>query len=138
MRAGASGLAQGVRRATTSFERESRRHREVLRAYDPGRQLARGWSLTRDASGTLVRSAAHLAPGDEISTRFVDGVVVSTVTAGPEAVKDDHGVRDGVVVGDHAARGPVASEPAETGRVAEVERNVAGARDARARTEVRT
>ncbi|MCU1494045.1 MAG: xseA [Acidimicrobiaceae bacterium] len=73
-------LAQAGRRATAAVEQSSHRHRQVLRAYDPGRQLERGWSLTRDASGRLVRSASQLAPGSEMTTRFVDGDVVSTVS----------------------------------------------------------
>ncbi len=54
---------------------------DVLRAYDPARILARGWSLTRDANGNLVRSGDQVAPGDALVTRLADATLTSTVTA---------------------------------------------------------
>ena len=54
--------------------------RAVLGAYDPSRQLARGWTLTYAADGRLVRSAADLAAGAVLVTTFVDGTAASTVT----------------------------------------------------------
>jgi len=62
----------------------------VLRAYDPRRQLDRGWTLTSDASGRLVRSTAALTVGARITTRFVDGEarsVVESTTPGKPAPK---------------------------------------------------
>jgi exodeoxyribonuclease VII large subunit len=53
--------------------------RRLVTAYDVERQLERGYSLTLDASGALVRSAAGLAPGTEIVTRFADGSAHSRV-----------------------------------------------------------
>jgi exonuclease VII large subunit len=55
--------------------------RRLLAAYDVDRQLERGYTLTLDASGRPVRSLAGLAAGDEISTRFADGVARSRVEA---------------------------------------------------------
>ena len=52
-----------------------------IRAVDPAVQLARGWSITRDAAGSVVRSAERLTTGDELTTLLVDGSVSSTVTA---------------------------------------------------------
>ncbi len=69
-----------VRRVTAGVEGESRRHREVLRAYDPRRQLERGWSLTRDASGRLLRSVEGLSSGEELRTIVSDGEIASTVS----------------------------------------------------------
>jgi len=68
--------------------------RRLLAAYDVHRQLERGYSLTLDARGRIVRSVAHLAPGDVLVTRLVDGtvrsavadVVPTTVTGPPGAV----------------------------------------------------
>jgi exodeoxyribonuclease VII large subunit len=54
--------------------------RRLLAAYDVGRQLERGYSLTLTPEGTLVRHAADLAPDEEIVTRLADGTVRSTVT----------------------------------------------------------
>lgn len=53
----------------------------VLEAYDPRRQLGRGWTLTHTIDGELVRSANHLTKGDRLITRFADGTAGSTVTA---------------------------------------------------------
>jgi exodeoxyribonuclease VII large subunit len=53
--------------------------RRLLTAYDVERQLERGYSLTLDAAGQLVRSAASLPPGSELVTRFPDGTARSRV-----------------------------------------------------------
>jgi len=50
-----------------------------VRAYDPARTLARGWSITRDADGRLVRSASDAPRGTILVTSLADGVVRSTV-----------------------------------------------------------
>ena len=54
--------------------------RAVLEAYDPKRQLARGWTLTHTPDGRLLRSAGELAEGDALVTTFADGSASSTVT----------------------------------------------------------
>ncbi len=53
--------------------------RRLLTAYDVDRQLERGYTLTLTASGELVRSAADLAVGSEVVTRFADGRARSRV-----------------------------------------------------------
>jgi exodeoxyribonuclease VII large subunit len=55
--------------------------RRLLAAYDVERQLERGYTLTLDADGSLVRSAADVAPDAVIVTRFADGRVQSRVEA---------------------------------------------------------
>ena len=50
-----------------------------LRLLGPDETLARGWSLTFDADGRLVRCAADARPGTPIVTRVADGEVRSTV-----------------------------------------------------------
>jgi exodeoxyribonuclease VII large subunit len=50
-----------------------------VRALDPARTLARGWSITRDEQGNLLRSAHAAAPGAKLVTTLADGVVGSTV-----------------------------------------------------------
>jgi len=50
-----------------------------LRALDPARILARGWSITRLADGTLVRSVTDTATGDTLVTHLAGGTVTSTV-----------------------------------------------------------
>ncbi|MEC8814781.1 MAG: exodeoxyribonuclease VII large subunit [Actinomycetota bacterium] len=52
-----------------------------LRALDPARIVARGWSITRRADGSLVRSVADVSAGDPLVTRVAGGTVTSTVDA---------------------------------------------------------
>jgi exodeoxyribonuclease VII large subunit len=70
-------------RSDLVLERQAQRlerSRLRLSAVDPGVQLARGWSITRDSDGRLVRSISDTAPGDELVTIVADGTVTSTVT----------------------------------------------------------
>jgi len=48
-------------------------------ALDPAVQLARGWSITRRADGTVVRSVADVHPDDTVSIAVADGHITSTV-----------------------------------------------------------
>lgn len=52
-----------------------------LSAVDPERTLARGWSITRTADGTVVRSSADVIVGDTLVTTLSEGTVTSTATA---------------------------------------------------------
>lgn len=65
--------------------------RRLLGAYDVERQLERGYTLTLDAGGRLVRTASALSPGETLVTRFADGTVRSTVdgAAGPNPRSDE-------------------------------------------------
>lgn len=51
-----------------------------LSALSPLAVLERGYSLTYDAAGTLVRDSTALAPGDALGTRLARGFITSTVT----------------------------------------------------------
>ena len=46
-------------------------------ALDPARALARGWSITRTASGELVRDPTQVRPGDPLRTTLAGGVLAS-------------------------------------------------------------
>jgi exodeoxyribonuclease VII large subunit len=50
-----------------------------LRLLDPVNTMARGWSITRDASGKAIRGASALKQGQVITTSFADGDATSTV-----------------------------------------------------------
>ena len=55
--------------------------RAALRdAFDPARALARGWSVTRDGDGRLVRDPAQVAEGEALVTTLAGGELRSTVT----------------------------------------------------------
>jgi exodeoxyribonuclease VII large subunit len=60
-----------------------------LRASDPLRALARGYSLTYKSTGELVRSAADLTVGQTIITRVADGRVEATVAQIEKGSRDD-------------------------------------------------
>ena len=51
----------------------------VLGALSPTAALGRGYTLTLDSAGRLVRSASSVAGGEEILTRFADGSIWSVV-----------------------------------------------------------
>jgi exodeoxyribonuclease VII large subunit len=55
--------------------------RRLLGAFDFQRQLDRGYSVTRDAAGRVVRSSATLSAGSRLFTRLAEGSAVSTVTS---------------------------------------------------------
>jgi len=50
-----------------------------LRALDPARIVARGWSITRRRDGCLVRSVEDVEVGTTLVTTLADGTVTSTV-----------------------------------------------------------
>jgi exodeoxyribonuclease VII large subunit len=54
--------------------------RAVLEAYDPRRQLARGWTLTHTVDGRLLRHAADVTEGLTMVTTFAGGEATSTVS----------------------------------------------------------
>ena len=52
------------------------------RVHDPVVALARGWSISRTGSGTLVRGIQDLRPGDRLLTQLADGTIASAVESG--------------------------------------------------------
>jgi exodeoxyribonuclease VII large subunit len=115
---GGTVLARAARRALVSEEREvesrservvalserllqaedlrTTQWRRLLGAYDFQRQLDRGYSVTRDATGRVVRSAASLSTGSRLFTELAEGTAVSTVTeasAGDGPSTTDSGAR---------------------------------------------
>jgi exodeoxyribonuclease VII large subunit len=50
-----------------------------VRALDPARVLTRGFSITRDAAGVVVRDSTALVPGDLLTTELAAGRVASIV-----------------------------------------------------------
>jgi exodeoxyribonuclease VII large subunit len=64
-------LARHARRAETATAR--------LEALSPLAILERGYALVFDAAGNLVKDAARVAAGDEISARLARGEITATV-----------------------------------------------------------
>ncbi|MHB8246784.1 MAG: exodeoxyribonuclease VII large subunit [Acidimicrobiales bacterium] len=63
----------------SAAEQHVRRQRAMLEAFDPRRQLERGWSLTKLADGSIVRSVGAISVEDEVTTMVADGSFVATV-----------------------------------------------------------
>ena len=80
LRQAAGRLGRDVRRRLDDHVDRAASRRAVLDAYDPQRQLARGWTLTHTADGRLVRHAADLRAGETVVTTFARGTATSTVT----------------------------------------------------------
>jgi exodeoxyribonuclease VII large subunit len=75
----AGRLPLAGRRRLERAEQRLAAHEARARALDPRRVLARGYSLTTDASGALVRDASKLVAGQRIHTRLARGSVLSRV-----------------------------------------------------------
>jgi len=52
----------------------------LVRAADPAVLLRRGWSITRNTNGDVVRSTQDVAPGDTLVTEIADGSIISNVS----------------------------------------------------------
>jgi exodeoxyribonuclease VII large subunit len=63
-----------------------------LRALDPRRVLERGYSITRDERGRVVKSVEGVAPDDVVHTELADGGIASrveTLVRGDGASEED-------------------------------------------------
>jgi ABC-type glycerol-3-phosphate transport system substrate-binding protein len=72
-------LARICRYALSEKEQSLSHVRTVLEGFDPKRQLARGWSLTKAVDGRVLRSVAEVSTGEAILTVLADGTVASNV-----------------------------------------------------------
>ncbi len=72
-------LVQRAPRVLADADRVVAHHEARVRALDPQRALARGWSITRTEDGRVVRSADDVVAGDQIVTQLAEGEVRSTV-----------------------------------------------------------
>jgi len=69
-------------RPRTALERQTQKlmmHAASVRLLDPVTTMARGWSITRDSSGNVVRSITEIKKGDTVVTALADGSITSTV-----------------------------------------------------------
>ncbi|MEJ5256100.1 MAG: exodeoxyribonuclease VII large subunit [Acidimicrobiales bacterium] len=73
---------RAARAALATLERaELRLERDAARigAVDPERVMARGWSITRDRTGRVIRSISEVSEGQQVLTTLADGVLASRV-----------------------------------------------------------
>ena len=61
------------------MRRRFERAEKILAVIGPDATLRRGYSLTMDATGNLVRSVTQVKRGDRIHTRVTDGAIKSNV-----------------------------------------------------------
>ena len=69
-------------------------HGATLEAVAPQSVLDRGFSLTRAADGTVIRSAEAVAPGTSIITTLASGRLESTVDVAESGEPDGSGTVD--------------------------------------------
>ena len=72
-------VRRGAPRRLGVIERDVERVEARLRALDPRRVLERGYTVTRDAHGGVVRASSGLATGALLVTEFPDGTARSRV-----------------------------------------------------------
>jgi exodeoxyribonuclease VII large subunit len=73
-------LGAAARRLVADAEEKAAGWRRLLSAFDLDRQLERGYTITTDEDGHILRSAATLESGNVLRTRFADGTARSVVT----------------------------------------------------------
>ena len=73
-------LRQSAQSSLRQAVQQLQAQEKLLEVLNPLHTLGKGYSLTLK-NGVVVRSAADLAPGDSIQTRFADGIATSTVNS---------------------------------------------------------
>ena len=73
-------LRQSAQSSLRQAVQQLQAQQKLLEVLNPLHTLGKGYSLTLK-NGVVVRSAADLAPGDTIQTRFADGIATSTVNS---------------------------------------------------------
>jgi exodeoxyribonuclease VII large subunit len=74
-RARLAGAPRALARSMAALDSAAAR----VQSLDPRRVLARGWSITRDWHGRVVRAVSAVGPGELLATTVFDGVVTSRV-----------------------------------------------------------
>jgi exodeoxyribonuclease VII large subunit len=79
LRSGAARIGPAALRGLGEAEARAGTWRRLLGAFDVERQLERGYTLTMDEDGRILRSGAALGDGDVLVTRFADATARSVV-----------------------------------------------------------
>lgn len=77
----ANNLARAAHRRTDLLREREQRAAAMLRVLSPEATLSRGYSVTMNAEGRVVRSEKQVRPRMKLITRLRDGSIVSTVNA---------------------------------------------------------
>jgi exodeoxyribonuclease VII large subunit len=75
----AARLASATARRLDYFEAQVGRFKASLASLNPGAVLERGYSLTRDAQGEVLRDASRVAEGERLTTTLAKGWIESEV-----------------------------------------------------------
>jgi exodeoxyribonuclease VII large subunit len=75
----ATSVRRAASRSITTATHEIDLRAARVAALDPTSLLRRGWSITRDADGRIVRSVTDVVPGTVITTQLVDGELTSRI-----------------------------------------------------------
>lgn len=73
-------LKKSVKQSVKNKRQELIKKASVLQAISPLTVLSRGYSITRQHHGDVIKNTQRVSIGDEISTRFSQGSITSTVT----------------------------------------------------------
>jgi exodeoxyribonuclease VII large subunit len=65
-----------------------------LLALSPAATLRRGYAIVQRAEGTVVRSAAQVAPGEQITIRLAEDQLTAVVEAANQAAAGQGSTRD--------------------------------------------
>jgi exodeoxyribonuclease VII large subunit len=76
----AARLASATARRIDYFDAQVERFKASLVSLNPSAVLERGYSLTRDAQGEMVRDASRVAEGERLTTTLARGWIESEVT----------------------------------------------------------
>ncbi len=74
-------IEAAMRRLAAEKQSRLKHLRDLLGERSPLTILGRGYSITRDGAGNILRDAAEAAVGDEISTHLAHGELASRITA---------------------------------------------------------
>jgi exodeoxyribonuclease VII large subunit len=88
MRARAGMSPQVVKALCDRQRAQLEEHARLIRASDPQRALARGFSLTYTAAGRLVRGTQELTPGQLVTTHLANGTFDAVVKSTQEGTTD--------------------------------------------------
>ncbi|MEI6071203.1 MAG: exodeoxyribonuclease VII large subunit [Verrucomicrobiae bacterium] len=72
-----TAMRQGSEKRLAAARADLGRHSAVLAALSPSAALARGYTMTFAADGSLIRSARAVSAGQTLATKFADGTVRS-------------------------------------------------------------
>lgn len=74
-----SAFKSSAQKLIGAFDVKSSNYLGLLRAYNLENQLKRGWSITTDEHGKIIKSVDQVKEGGQIRTRVKDGKIVSTI-----------------------------------------------------------